>query len=140
MKKKPPARLQSPKGLSFVEVMVTLAIFSLGFVSLLNVYRVSIDRMNHLTNRLYAQVVLDNRLIAIEQSLRAYRTLPLDIQARDEVTIGSKTVSFDQSVRISAVDDFLNMFSVGISVSWREGRESRSLTGSRYISNFHLDS
>jgi type II secretory pathway component PulJ len=140
MKKKLPARFHSAKGISFIEVMVTLSVFSLGFVGLLNVYRVSINRMNHLTVRLYAQVVLDNRLIAIERSLRAYRTLPLDVQAEDEAVIGSKTVVFDQSLRINAVDDFLNLFSAEVSLSWREGQESRSLTGSRYISNFHLDS
>lgn len=133
-------RIKKNDGISFVQVMVTLMIMSLGFVSLLNVYRISIDRMSHLTNRIYLQLIQDNRLTFIDYSLRAYQKLPFDIRNNEETFIGSRKIQYDQTLQIHAMGDFLNIFFVGSSLNWKEGQKIRSLNAERYIANFRLDS
>ena len=131
-------KLRSSKGLTFIEVMVTLVIFSIGIVSIYQVYFLSFDRIRLLQNRLYANTFLDNDISAIERMLRTYQVLPLEPTANRQVDVGSHKVDFQQQLKISTVDDFIDLFQVDMSFQWEQGDRSYSLSRSAYISEIEF--
>ena len=132
-------RLFSKRGFSFIEVMVTVVILSVGLVSIFQTFIISMDRMSHLTQRIYATHLLDNQIITIERRLRAYQVLPFDFNQVEHVDIGALTVDFVPKINVSAINDFVDVFQLDLTLEWKEGNKQLSLSRSAYISDFeHL--
>ncbi|MBU0468380.1 MAG: prepilin-type N-terminal cleavage/methylation domain-containing protein [Candidatus Omnitrophica bacterium] len=126
----------SDSGFTFVEVMVALAVLSLGIVIIFKGFIVSLDRLSYLTNRLYATTLLDNRITAIERMLRVYETLPFDLNRKENINVGAKEIEFRQRMSISEVDDFADVFELDLSLLWDSGEKEMILSRSAYISDF----
>jgi len=92
--------------------------------------------MNHLTNRIYATFLLDNRIAEIERHLRIYKALPFEVEKKETVDNGQQIIEFDQNLNIHQVDEFLDIFMVQLTVSWSEGKRNLSLMRSTIISDF----
>lgn len=136
LSKKKGQLLFSNSGFTFVEVMVALAVLSLGIVIIFKGFVVSLDRLSYLTNRLYATTLLDNRITAIERMLRLYETLPFELNRTEKVNVGSKEIEFRQRMSISEVDDFADVFELDLSLLWDSGKKELILSRSAYISDF----
>ncbi|HBG62529.1 MAG TPA: hypothetical protein DDX37_11970 [Candidatus Omnitrophica bacterium] len=128
--------LFSDSGFTFVEIMVALAVLSLGIVIIFKGFIVSLDRMNYLTNRLYATTLLDNRITAIERMLRVYETLPFELNRKEKLNVGAKEIEFRQRMNISEVEDFADVFELDLSLLWDSGGKEMILSRSAYISDF----
>lgn len=126
------------KGFTFIEVMVTLVIFSTGIVAVFQSYLISLDRINHITNRLYAGIYLDERLRTIERNLKVYQTLPFELDRTKEVDVGGKTLTYKHDLKISQVENFNDVFQLDLSYEWEENNRTVSLSRSIYISDFQL--
>ncbi|MCA9409179.1 MAG: prepilin-type N-terminal cleavage/methylation domain-containing protein [Candidatus Omnitrophica bacterium] len=126
------------KGLTFIEIMVTLAIISTGLVAIFKTYIFSLDQMSHLTTRLYANSLLDNQVIEIERMLKIYKTLPLELQQPEPVNVGYKKIEFFQKMKISAVEDYVNVFRLDLTINWSEGLKEKSLSRTSYITDAHV--
>ncbi|MCA9394124.1 MAG: prepilin-type N-terminal cleavage/methylation domain-containing protein [Candidatus Omnitrophica bacterium] len=126
-------------GYTFVEVLIAVVIFSAGMVGVFRTLLVSVDRMSLLTNRMYAHLILDNRISEMERSLRAYNSLPFELQPQEEVTVGGKTVIFKKSTDIRQLKDLNDIFAVTLSLTWRERGRDVSLSQSAYLANFKTD-
>ena len=125
-------------GFTFIEVMVTLAIFSLGIVMIFKAFHTSLDKISYLTNRLYATTILDNRISDIERMLRAYKALPIDLNQQESINVGGKFIEFKEAMEINEVEDFPNVFKIDLSLIWEEGNREVSLSRSAYISDFRM--
>ncbi|MBU4333912.1 MAG: prepilin-type N-terminal cleavage/methylation domain-containing protein [Candidatus Omnitrophica bacterium] len=136
MSKKSRRLCSSDSGFTFVEVMVALAVLSLGIVIIFKGFIVSLDRLSYLTNRLYATTLLDNRITAIERMLRVYETLPFDLNRKENINVGAKEIEFRQRMSISEVDDFADVFELDLSLLWDSGEKEMILSRSAYISDF----
>ena len=128
--------LFSNSGFTFVEVMVALAVLSLGIVIIFKGFITSLDRLSYLTNRLYATTLLDNRITGIERMLRLYETLPFELNRKEKVNVGSREIEFRQRMSISEVDDFADVFELDLSLLWDSGDREMILSRSAYISDF----
>ena len=121
---------------TFIEIMVTLTILSAGLTMIYKTLIASLDRMNYLTNRLYADNLIDNRIAVIERMLRSYKALPFEVAQKEAVNIGRKELEFKQETLITEVENFLDVFQLDLTVGWQERDHQVSLKRSAYIADF----
>ena len=126
------------RGLTFIEVMVTLIIFSVGIVGIFKTFLISLDQLNYLTDRLYASIILDNHITAIEHMLKVNRALPLETPASETLQIGRRKVIFDQKLTLSAVEDFIDTFKLALTLTWKEGTHQKHLSRSAFIHDLNI--
>ena len=130
----------NPRAYTFIEVMVTVSILSLGLVMIYSALLTSLDRMSYLTNRLYAHHLLDNRIAALERMLRSYKALPFDVDQQETINVGNKNIEFTQQTIIKEVDNFLDVFQVDLTLTWMEKQRQLRMMRSAYISDFETPS
>lgn len=129
-------RVNGKEGFSFIELMVTITILSAGIVGLYKILLSSLDRMDYLTHRIYATILLDNKISRIERMLRVYKALPVNLPREEKADVGSRLLTFQQEVNISEVEDLLEVFRVDIGLTWSEGGRSIHLGRSAYIADY----
>lgn len=129
-------RLTSRSGLTLIELLLSLSIFAAGSVVIFRAFVLSLDRMTHVTTRIQANQILDNQIYDIERTLRAFKSLPLDVDQDTEIEVGGKTIQFQRSVSVGEVEDFIDIFSLNVSISWNESDRAIHLTRASYISDF----
>lgn len=130
-------RLFQSKGLTFIETMVALVILTSGLVAVFKIFISSIDQLNHLTNRLYATTVLDNRIVKIERDLRVFKILPYELDQAEKVDVGPKEVEFSQEMQLSAIDEFSDIFALDLTLKWKEANRNISMSRSIYLADFY---
>ena len=128
-------RLKQRLGVTFIEIMVTLCIFSFGFVAIFKTFFTSLDRIERITQHIYANILLDNRISEIERILRAYQALPLEGNRSNHVEIGFKRIDFKEDLKISAVEDYTDVFQVDLKLSWNDDGQTYHMSRSAYISD-----
>ena len=99
-----PIEKLSKKGVTFIEVMMSLVVLTIGIVMIFRSFFVAFDRMSFLKERLYASIALDNEIEKIERNLRVNRALPSESQKVEIVDVGPKKVRFNYSIDIQPVD------------------------------------
>ncbi len=125
------------KGFSFIEAMTAVVIFSVSVVAIYRSYILSLERMNYLTRRLYATVLLDDRLVRLERILRAYQVLPVDIEKTIKIDVADRPAEFQQRVQFQEVEDYADIFQTDLTLSWQEGEREISVSRAAYISDFY---
>lgn len=125
-------------GLTFVEVMVAVVVLAVGITAVYRSYVLAIDRMDHLTKRVYATTMIDDRIMRLERFLRAQKAIPMDSDKKEAVDIDGKRLEFDQYVQIRAVDDLPNIFQVDLRLQWKENQREVTMRRSAYIADFYL--
>jgi prepilin-type N-terminal cleavage/methylation domain-containing protein len=123
-------------GFTFIEVLVTISLLSLGLVLIFKAMIVSLNRIEHLTNRFYASAVLDNRISTIQRMLIVYKALPVDMNVSEKVNIGMRPVEFKQEMAFHEVEDYIDVFELDLSLVWEEQRRPVKLSRSAYLSDF----
>jgi hypothetical protein len=116
--------------------MVTLVILSVGIVAIFQSLIISLDRVSHLTNRLYATNLLDNRISTIQRMLKVYKALPFDAQRNNDINVGAKALSFKEEMKINEIDDLVELFKLELAVKWSEGNQTKRMSRTVYISEF----
>lgn len=129
-------QLSKPKGFTFIEVMVAVAILTLGVTMILRSYIISMDRMTYLTNRLYALNHLEDRTAVIERKLRALKTLPIDMSHFYSIGATNDIFEATENVEFSSVEDFVEVFELDLSISWQEHGLKKQLLRTAYIADF----
>jgi len=124
------------KGFTFVEVMVTMVIFSLGIVTILKTFVVSLDQMSHLTTRLYANTLLDTQFSTIQKMLTQYSVLPMELEKSNEIQVGSRIVDFKETMSFTEVDDYLDVFELELKIKWNVGKKKYEISRIGYVSDF----
>lgn len=121
-------------------MMVTLAVLSVGIVFIYKSFLVSIDQLEYLTQRLYATVLLDNQFSAIERNLKIYKALPMSLNESLKIPIGPKTITYKQGMNIKEVEDYPDVFSLTLVLSWSERKRQMALERTGYISDTNYGS
>ena len=129
------SKLAQTRGITFIEVMLTLAIFSIGFVAIFSTFFSSLERIERMTQRIYAHTFLDNRISEIERILRVQQALPLEMNRKTTADIGFKKIDFNEDLKISAVEDYADVFQVDLKFAWKDKDHDYQLSRSAYISD-----
>jgi hypothetical protein len=87
---------------------------------------------------MHASTILDNRLVSLERWLRTYQSLPINLQNSQTVSLGFSEVDFFEKIRISEVDEAVDLFKIDLTIEWMEKENRVSLTRSTLISDFGL--
>lgn len=126
-------------GFTFVEVMVTLAVLSVGIIMIYRSFLISLDQINYLTRRVYATVTLDNLISELERTLKVSKALPIGFDDTLEVDLGDKKLEFNQQINIAQNEELKNLFKVECVLSWKERNRPITLSRPAYISNALLE-
>lgn len=124
-------------GLSFVEVMVALAILSTGIVLIYKSFLISLNYVHHLVCRSHALTLLDNKITYLQQLFATKKEIPFDQQAAaDRVTIHNRPVYFHYEMNFKMVENLKNIYQLDISLAWEEGAEHKQLAHQVYIAHY----
>jgi len=123
-------------GFTFIEVLVTLVILSTGIIAIFQSFLRSLDYMSHINKRLYATVKLDDRIDVIQRMLRNYNTLPVDVPEDYQEDAYQIQQKFLSQLRISAVDDYIDIFQLDLSLNWKEKEREINLSRHAYLADF----
>jgi len=130
-------RITGKTAFTFIEVMVTITILSVGILMIFKSYINMLDQMRHINNRLYANVIIENRVSEIERMLRVYNILPFELDHVEHVDVGHRVIAFKQVMHIDEVEDFPDVFQLDLALTWQEGRKDIILSRSAYILDFN---
>ncbi|MBF0594380.1 MAG: prepilin-type N-terminal cleavage/methylation domain-containing protein [Candidatus Omnitrophica bacterium] len=123
----------SRRGISFIEVMVTAVILSVGLVAIYRAFFISVDYLDHLSRRLCALNLIDVRVADIERDFRTLNNV--DVGALNEtVTLNGHPVDYAYHVQLKPVGQLLSVFQLDIALSWQERGREISIARSAYFS------
>lgn len=121
-------------GLTFFEVMVTVAILSTGIVMIYKSLLMSLDYQDHLTRRLYASNLLEGALIDIQLNYEGSQ-IPPPAQERNtyNVVLNNRLVSFQFTIDFFEDYELRNIWRADAVLSWPERGRTFSLVRSIYV-------
>lgn len=131
-------RRQAPRGFALLEVMVSVAILSVGLVLVLGSFITAIGALQTSQNRIYAIQLLEEKMAEIEQeALQEGGTEP----GRSEGEFVLKDRRFDWTLEVAPVEEKedldlseeLNV--VRLTVSWLERGSSKDVSVVTYLGN-----
>jgi len=120
-------------GFSFIEIMTTVAVLSLGILAVYQSFFKSLDYLNHMTYRLHALNILSNKIELVQKRLEVSGEIALNEPTPAIVSINGKTVEFQQDVQISDVHQLKNIYRLDVTLSWQESGRNITLSRSCYI-------
>ena len=129
-------RFKDSKGFTFIEVLVTLVILSVGIMAVFRSFLLSLDYLIHLNNRLYATILIDDRIDVTQRILRNYKSLPLGNTEDITVDIGSKEKKYIHQTKISEISGHIDIFELEMSLQWQEKDRNIKLSRFAYLSEF----
>ncbi len=121
---KRPAKVQ--RGYTFLELMVTVSILSVGIVGIYKVLLAAMDYQTQLSCRLYASNLMEHEISTLENQFRASGELPPKENGKIlEVLLDRRNILFQFSIAPAAVENNLaGLLPVTVLLSWPDqGRE-----------------
>ena len=127
-------RKKRQNGFSFLELMVTVGILSVGLVMVYQSFFVCLNYLTHITYRLHAHILMDNKLNDIQRYFHAKGVVPWeDTEGREEIRIYNKLARFFYTVDFKDIPYLADTFEVNLALWWREGNREIHLSRSTYI-------
>jgi prepilin-type N-terminal cleavage/methylation domain-containing protein len=125
------------KGLSFIEVLVTVAILGSGIVMIYKAFFVSLDYMNHLTYRLHANILLDNKINELQREYKGTDEITFSVNdAKVEVMVNNKPVDYIFGLSYRKLDNISDLLEVKLRLSWVERNRRLVLSRSAVLSKY----
>lgn len=121
------------RGVTFIEVMLTVVILSVGLTALYRSFFSAVNHLDHLSTRLYALNLMENRIAAIEKDFRSLEDFDIG-PLEQEVLIDHRPVLFRYAVDFRPVGTLLSIFELDIVLSWEERGRVVSLARTAYFS------
>ncbi len=120
-------------GFSFIEIMTTVAVLSLGIVAIYQSFFKSLDYLNHMTYRLHALSILANKVELIQKRLEVTGELVLTGVSPASAYINGRNVDFAENVHVSQVGSLKNIYKLDVVLSWRESGRAITMSRSCYV-------
>src|SRR5262249_2192122 len=118
---------------TFIEVMVATAVLSLGIVLIYKSFFISLNVLEHLTNRLYALVLLDNKIVDMQKQFETKKEIPFsDSPDTKTLSIDHRAVTFNFEKEVSSIGSLEGLYALNLGISWRES-QGRNIHLSRQL-------
>lgn len=122
------------KGISFVEVMVTVVVMASGFTGVFQAYLASMDYLDYLNTRLYMNFLLDQRITDMQRQFGMIGTVAQSTHtALETIEINRKAKLVEFHSRFDKVDKVDNLLHVTISATWGDGGRRAKLVRQAYL-------
>ena len=125
--------LKTKKGFSFIEIMTTVAVLSLGIVAIYQSFFKSLEYVNHMTYRLHALNILVNKIEMIQKEFEVTGEIKLVASTPASAVIHGRTVEFQEKVDLVSLNTMKNIYQINVVLSWSESGRNISLSRSCYI-------
>jgi len=123
-------------GFSFIEVMITVSILSFGLVLIYRAFFISLNYMEHVTYRLHAMTLLDNKVAELAQLLKGKSNLKATTLTEiDRHMVNNREVEFSFEIDYKPVLKPSGITQVDLALSWDEGIRNINLKRSVYLLN-----
>jgi hypothetical protein len=126
-------RAASCRGITFIEVMLTVVILATALVALYSTFFSAIDYLDHLSNRLQAIDLMESRVASIERDFRSLKDFDVGPLAQ-EVVVNNHPLLFQYAIDLKPVGDLLSVFELDIVLSWEERGRVVSISRAAYFS------
>ena len=126
-------RMTRRRGITFIEVMLTVIILSTGLVALYRSFFSAVDYLDHLSTRLYALNLMESRIATIEKDFRSLKDFDIG-ELQEEALINNHPVTFRYAVDFKPVGTLLSVFELDIVLSWQERGRAVSISRTAYFS------
>jgi hypothetical protein len=121
------------QGITFIEVMLTVIILSVGLVGLYRSFFSAVNHLDHLSTRLYALNLMESRIATIEKDFRSLQDFDIGL-LEQEVMINGRPVIFQYTVGLKPVGTLLSVFELDMVLSWQERGRVVSVARTAYFS------
>ena len=125
--------LRGDRGITFIEVMVTVVILSAGLVAIYRSFFIGLDYLQHLSCRLYALNLMESKIASAEQNFRSLKDFDIG-PLTDTAVINNHPVEFRFTVNLVPVGNLLSVFKLDIAISWEERQRVVTVSRSAYFS------
>ena len=115
---------------------MTMAILSCGIMLVYKSFFISLNHIQHVTNRLIASNLIDKRFSDIEMVLKSQGVLILSAGPETQkVTVLNKEVDFHFDTTFTGIGTLKGLYEVNMTISWREGAKQVSMMRSAYLNS-----
>ena len=121
------------KGFSFFEIMVTVSILAVGIIVIYQAFFVSMNYINRLTIRLYADWLLDRKIADLQYYFKKTGELPSVKNEKDTVIVNNKTVDFQYAMSLKGSNEIENIYELNMLISWFEQDRAFKLSRAAYL-------
>jgi len=127
-----PLEIKFLTGFTLIEVMVTVSILSFGILLLYHSFFISVDSVQYASNRLNAQIWLDNKAWEEKDSFMRAGAIPT---ASDTGTfkLNGRDFAFQRSTQPLDLQLGLQLYALTLTLSWKESGKERSLSYATYL-------
>ncbi len=121
------------RGITFIEVMLTVVILSVGLVALYRSFFSAVNYLDHLSTRLYALNLIESRIATIERDFRSLKDFDIG-SLQEEALINHHPVTFQYTVDFKPVGTLLSIFELDMVLSWQERGRVVTISRTAYFS------
>lgn len=108
------------RGLTLLEVLVTVIILSMGITGIYRALLFAVDMLDHITNRLYAHILLDNKLVVLQQMFLDNQDIFSLQNHVDSIDINNRRRTFQYVFSVQGVEHVNDLYTVAVRVHWQE--------------------
>ncbi len=117
--------------------MVTAAILAMGIVLIYKSFFISLNTLQHLSHRLYALVLLDNKIVDLQKHFETKKEIPFsDSLDTETLKINNKPVTFVFVKDIHSVGTLEDIYGLDLGVAWREAGRDIHLSRQLFIGTY----
>jgi len=121
-------------GFSLFEVMVTVIILSVGITGVYQAFFMSLNHLNYLTARCYAQILLDNKVTELQAKFKSDGVIDLEKgMDGDEIPFDQGALRYGYTANFRNVGNLDDLLELNVNCLWNDGRRDFKLSKAAYI-------
>ena len=133
--------MRGQKAYTFLELMVTVSILSIGIVGVYRALLTSLDYQSELSQRLYAVTALEHEMALMENQYRANGQDPSAENGKVmEAVLDHRTIPFTLSVSLGMIETIEGLIPVDVGLTWPSRGHTITLKRVTYLANFNFKS
>jgi len=125
---------QKKKGFSFIEVMATACVLAFGLVAIYQAFFTSLNYLNHMTYRLHAMVLLDNKIEMIQKQLELKDQINVGhVNDLYSARINNRDIDYEYEMSIEDIENIDGVYQLSLAVKWVESAREIRISKTVYI-------